>query len=204
MCAESHPPVRMISFIPSAPLFHPQRRVEMCRAAVAGSSWLDVSDWEVSQESYTRTRPVLQRFRRDIDAAIDLAQGSREARAPIDILLVAGADLIESFATPGVWSTEDIREILTNFGVVCLGRTGKSLADITACIPPPSPGLSYRIYEGRLPPNDTSSTQLRKAIGEGYGRGEWAGAEAIAAPGVLDYVRANDLYRPVEGETGRT
>ncbi len=37
-------------------------------------------------------------------------------------MLLAGADLLESFLEPGVWSEEDQETILRDYGVVCITR----------------------------------------------------------------------------------
>lgn len=36
----------------------------------------------------------------------------RNTSGPVQIKLLCGADLLESFATPGLWADEDVRQIL--------------------------------------------------------------------------------------------
>lgn len=40
--------------------------------------------------------------------------------------MVCGADVLESFVTPGVWVEEQVREILNDHGVVCITRYGNN------------------------------------------------------------------------------
>ena len=37
-------------------------------------------------------------------------------------MLLCGADLLQSFATPGVWIPEQLERILSDHGVVCVTR----------------------------------------------------------------------------------
>ncbi|CAH8499171.1 unnamed protein product [Schistosoma turkestanicum] len=38
------------------------------------------------------------------------------------VKLVCGADLLESFATPNLWSAEDIETIVRDYGIICISR----------------------------------------------------------------------------------
>ena len=44
--------------------------------------------------------------------------------ANVELKLLCGADLLESFGTPGLWKDEDIEEIVGKFGLVCISRSG--------------------------------------------------------------------------------
>jgi len=72
---------------------------------------------------------------------------------PVEVMLVCGADLVESFSTPGVWVPEMLREMLSDFGVVCVAREGTDLESVlsrevrwvavcTTCLSEFSAGLS--------------------------------------------------------------
>ena len=45
-------------------------------------------------------------------------------------MLVCGADMLESFGKPGVWVPEMLRELLVDFGVVCVAREGTDLESV--------------------------------------------------------------------------
>lgn len=73
-------------------------RLEMCRLAVADSDWIQVDDWEARQCEYQRTVSVLTSVQARLDRTIEGPQ----------VMLLAGADLINSFAVPNLWSEEDV------------------------------------------------------------------------------------------------
>lgn len=69
---------------------------------------LDHFDWEINH----------------VRGGIQVADGSR---VPAKIMLLAGADLIQTISTPGVWDAQDVDHILSNFGVFVVERTGTDL-----------------------------------------------------------------------------
>jgi nicotinamide mononucleotide adenylyltransferase len=44
-------------------------------------------------------------------------------------MLLAGGDLIESFAVPNLWKEADLHHILGNYGCVIIERTGANVYD---------------------------------------------------------------------------
>lgn len=73
-------------------------RLAMCKLAVDDSEWIDIDEWETSQPQYKRTLEVLNNIQLRLDR---LLPGSK-------VMFLAGADLIQSFATPGLWAPEDV------------------------------------------------------------------------------------------------
>ena len=57
--------------------------------------------WECDQSEWLPTRQVLEH----IQEVVTAQSGGRDR-----IKLLCGADLLETFATPGLWSSEDVRE----------------------------------------------------------------------------------------------
>lgn len=95
-----------------------------------------VDPWETLHEEYIETARVLDHFDYEINhrlGGIETPDGFKKAR----IVLLAGADLIQTMSTPGVWSDKDIDYILLNFGAfiieVCLPV--RSCRDL--CLSPP-------------------------------------------------------------------
>lgn len=90
----------------------------MCQLAVDQTSdWLMVDTWEPMQKQYQPTAVVLDHFDHEINTVrqgVDVGNGSRK---PVRIALLAGADLIHTMSTPGVWSQEDLDHILGKYGV---------------------------------------------------------------------------------------
>lgn len=110
-----------------------EHRINMCNLAVQQSSWISgascqkqhlllpiltcssVDPWEALHEEYLETAKVLDHFDREINeirGGIETPSGPKKAR----IALLAGADLIQTMSTPGVWAEADIDYILRNFG----------------------------------------------------------------------------------------
>ena len=92
-----------------------EHRVNMCNLAVQQSSWISVDPWEALHQEYLETAKVLDHFNKEINevmGGIETPNGKKKAH----IALLAGADLIQTMSTPGVWAAKDIDYILRNFG----------------------------------------------------------------------------------------
>lgn len=80
-----------------------EHRVAMTRIAAAqSSSWLDVDPWEAIQKEYQPTAVVLDHFEHEINVVqrgVAVRDGERK---PVRIVLLAGADLIQTMSTPGM------------------------------------------------------------------------------------------------------
>ncbi|KAJ1741077.1 Nicotinamide/nicotinic acid mononucleotide adenylyltransferase 1 [Coemansia sp. RSA 989] len=102
-----------------------QHRVRMCELATETSStWLMVDNWESLQPSYQRTAVVLDHFDEELNTnagGIQLPDGSFKK---IQVLLLAGGDLIESMGRKDVWASEDLHHILGHYGCMIIERTG--------------------------------------------------------------------------------
>ncbi|KAJ3351209.1 hypothetical protein HDU91_006152 [Kappamyces sp. JEL0680] len=118
-----------------APWYH---RVDMCALACEDSSWIMVDSWEPSQPSYIRTARVLDHFNEHLNGGPDggclMPDGNRQrltvgSRKPIRIVLLAGGDLIQSFAVPNLWKEEDLHYILGEYGCLVIERTGANVHD---------------------------------------------------------------------------
>lgn len=68
----------------------PRSRVQVCR----------IDPWETEQEGWTTTYDVLQHYQKQLSET----PGCEQAK----VKLLCGADLLESFATPDLWSDEHV------------------------------------------------------------------------------------------------
>lgn len=96
------------------PTLSPSRhRLEMIRLAIKNvdKHWIICDDWETRQKEWVRTLPALKYY--------------STVYGP-NLKLLCGADLLESFLVPDLWSDEHIEEILSSFGVVVLPRKGSN------------------------------------------------------------------------------
>jgi nicotinamide mononucleotide adenylyltransferase len=75
----------------------------MCNLAVdQGSNWLMVDDWEATQPVYMPTAKVLDHFEKEINQDLGGVARPDGTMVPVRILLLAGADLIQTMSTPGM------------------------------------------------------------------------------------------------------
>lgn len=97
-------------------------RLAMIKLALQTSSWIRISDWECQQPEWTRTRNTLQYHQNYLNSLLSdlngvnstslpswLPDNVKYQKGPIQIKLLCGADLLESFATPGLWDPDDVR-----------------------------------------------------------------------------------------------
>ncbi|CAG9461542.1 unnamed protein product [Pedinophyceae sp. YPF-701] len=168
-----------------APASH---RLAMTRlAAAAHGDWVACDPWEAEQPEYVRTLEVLRR------AARELRAGPEPHARPV---LLCGADLLQSFARPGVWLEEHLSEILTGFGVACVTRDGSDPTEAlaTATLAPHRHGV-LTIHEPV--PNHVSSTAVRKLAGQKRSVA-W-----LVPPTVASYIAEHGLYEGQDATAGR-
>lgn len=80
-------------------------RVKMAEIAIEDSDWLMVDGWEASQKRFVRTISVLDHFERQLEGRVTGPDGLAKE---VKIMLLAGGDLIQSFAVPNVWAAIDV------------------------------------------------------------------------------------------------
>lgn len=92
--------------------------IAMCQLAVNQTSdWLMTDTWEPLQKEYQPTAVVLDHFDHEINTVRQGVEAADGSRKPVRIALLAGADLIHTMSTPGVWSEKDLDHILGKYGV---------------------------------------------------------------------------------------
>ncbi|KAL2206337.1 Nucleotidylyl transferase [Sarocladium strictum] len=170
-----------------APAHH---RVNMCQLATENTSkWLMVDDWEAKNKSYMPTARVLDHFDWEINhvrGGIEIADGTY---VPAKIMLLAGADLIQTISTPGVWDPQDVDHILSNFGVFVVERTGTDLETALA---------QLRRWERnihvirQIVTNDISSTKVRLLLKRNMS------IDYLIPQEVIDYIMSHNLYRDID------
>jgi len=81
----------------------------MCTLATEQeSSWLMVDSWEALQ-NYQRTAVVLDHFDYEINTVLGGVSTRDGERRDVQIMLLAGSDLVSTMSEPGVWSHDDVR-----------------------------------------------------------------------------------------------
>jgi len=100
-------------------------------------------------------------------------------------MLLAGADLIQTMSTPGVWSDQDLDHILKKYGSFIVERTGTDIDDALSSLQQYKDNI-YIINQ--LIMNDVSSTKIRLFL-----RREMSVQYLIPAP-VIEYIEEHGLY----------
>ncbi|KAL4782442.1 hypothetical protein BJX76DRAFT_332578 [Aspergillus varians] len=160
-------------------------RVSMCQRAVEASDYLMVDTWEPMHKDYQPTAIVLDHFDYEINTVrhgIDTGNGSRK---PVQVVLLAGADLVHTMSTPGVWSEKDLDHILGQYGTFIVERSGTDIDEALAALQPWKKNI-HVIQQ--LIQNDVSSTKIRLFL-----RRDMSVRYLIPDP-VIKYIYENNLY----------
>ncbi|KAH7395940.1 hypothetical protein BKA64DRAFT_709313 [Cadophora sp. MPI-SDFR-AT-0126] len=162
-----------------------EHRLTMCELGAADSSWLMVDPWEARQAEYVPTAQVLDHFEHEINEVLGGVEKPDGTRVKCRILLLAGADLIQTMSTPGVWSDKDLDHILGRYGAFVVERTGTDIDEALQNLQP----WKENIYViAQLIQNDISSTKIRLFL-----RREMSVQYLIPAP-VIEYIERHGLY----------
>jgi nicotinamide mononucleotide adenylyltransferase len=108
----------------------------MCKLAVGHgqakeSAFIMVDTWEPLQSEYQPTAKVLDHFRYEINERLGGVDDGTGRKIPAKVALLGGADLVETFITPGVWASEALDHSLEECEYCKCLLCGKS-ADIKA------------------------------------------------------------------------
>jgi len=131
------------------------------------------------------TALVLDHFDHEVNTVLGGVEVEPGKRRPVRIALLAGADLIQTMSTPGVWSDKDLDHILGRYGTFIVERTGTDIDDALANLQPWKENI-YVIQQ--LIQNDVSSTKIRLFL-----RREMSVQYLIPAP-VIEYIEEHGLY----------
>ena len=160
--------------------------VAMCQLAIdRTSNWLMVDSWEAEQKEYQPTAVVLDHFEHEINNIRKGIEATNGERKHVRIALLAGADLIQTMSTPGVWSEKDLDHILGRYGTFIVERSGTDIDDALASLQPWKENI-YVIQQ--LIQNDVSSTKIRLFLRRGM-----SVHYLIPAP-VVEYIEQNHLF----------
>jgi len=161
-----------------------EHRVNMCNLAIEKSTWISVDPWEALHTEYLETAKVLDHFEHEINVVlggVETPAGKKKCR----IALLAGADLIQTMSTPGVWADKDIDYILRNFGAFIVERTGTDIDEALSAL---QAWKSNIHVIQQLVQNDISSTKIRLFLRRDMS------IRYLVPEQVVDYIEDNDLY----------
>jgi len=176
-------------------LISSEHRLEMSRLAVSrADSWVRVSDWEVKQEDWSRTRHVLDSYTRiaqcpNSESSDWLPDLGSDDQGPITFKLLCGGDLLESFAVPGLWNEEDLTTIVRDYGLVVISREGSNPEKFIY-----NSDLLTKFQQNihivtEWITNDVSSTKIRTAVRRNNS------IKYLVPDNVIKYIQDKKLYK---------
>ncbi|KAE9961396.1 hypothetical protein BLS_002191 [Venturia inaequalis] len=176
-------------------------RVQMCELAVTAAShyekenaFIMVDTWEALQTEYQPTAQVLDHFHHEINEVLGGIDDGTGKKVPAKIALLGGADLVETFVQPGVWSPVDLHHILVDFGAFIIERIGTDLDDVLSKLEQNDPKWRANIYViHQQIRNDVSSTKIRTFLRE------YKSIRYLVPEAVIHYIEENNLYTNGEG-----
>lgn len=126
-------------------LIEVKHRLEMARLA-SEDSWVSVDSWEGLQPEWVETCKVIRHHYNEVISVeqnnddVDTVKYGKKRRIEDNyfvpscssvqnkgdtrLMLLCGADVLESFGVPNLWKQEDIEEIVGRYGIVCVTRAG--------------------------------------------------------------------------------
>ncbi|XP_034445697.1 nicotinamide/nicotinic acid mononucleotide adenylyltransferase 1-like [Hippoglossus hippoglossus] len=177
-------------------LIEASHRLEMARLATENSDWITVDSWESLQPEWVETVEVIRHY---YEKLLETQQkcdetDTYEASSPQNrsdgpqLMLLCGADFLESFGVPNLWKQEDIDEIVGGYGLVCITRTGY---DPHKFVHKSDVLWKHRrnihlVHEWVT--NDISATHMRRALRRGQSSGN------LLPDAVVSYIQQIDLY----------
>ncbi|XP_076354177.1 nicotinamide/nicotinic acid mononucleotide adenylyltransferase 1-like isoform X2 [Tachypleus tridentatus] len=193
-----------------------KHRCEMLRRALQTSDWIRLDTWESDQTTWTETLKVLQHHQNLLDSIVNGNKSSSNLRKrqklnydkinantiganvssptwdlsqPVQVKLLCGADLLESFGVPKLWKDEDIADIVGNFGLVVVTRKGSNPQKFIY----ESDVLTKYQWNIHLVTewitNDISSTKIRRALRRGES------VRYLLQDSVIQYIKDQKLYQ---------
>ena len=158
-----------------------QHRIDMTRAATASSSWIATSAWETLQPGWTTTCSTMAAYSNFLAAASLYP-------TPPRLVLLCGADLLESTQVPGLWAAEDLEVIFGQYGVAVIERVGLDLERLIAGDERLSRWRQHIWIVPQRVVNNVSSTVVRNMIREGLS------IEYLVDAKVRDYIYQHSLF----------
>lgn len=183
-------------------------RCAMLRLALQNNDWIKLSDWETKREGWTKTRVTLQHHQNVLNSWVfdtnnvkhhseiedlewipdQIKNNTSQDRNPIQVRLLCGADLLESFGTPGLWAEEDIDAIVGQHGLVVVTREGSNPNQFIYDSDLLSKYMYNIIIVTEWITNEISSTKIRRALKRGES------AKYLVPDSVLDYIYKHGIY----------
>lgn len=164
---------------PKKSLILSKYRNEMVNLALKDNDWIKLDTWESEQKEWTKTLNVLTYYQEKYLKLND----------NIKLMLLCGADLLESFNIPGLWLDEHIKNIVQNFGLACINRAGANAEKFIY-----ETDILYKNKKNihlitDWITNEISSTKIRRAVQRDES------VKYLIDNDVIKYIKENNLYK---------
>jgi len=149
-------------------------RIEMTKLALEQNNWVKLSSWEAAHNTtWTRTRAVIDYHQGRLNAYLSGSLKEKDTwmpdiqnnvNGPITCKLVCGADVLETFNTPGLWNDADTLALAKDYGLVVISREGNDpYKSIYNCDILHENRANIHVVQEWLS-NEISSTRIRRAL----------------------------------------
>ncbi|XP_020289780.1 nicotinamide/nicotinic acid mononucleotide adenylyltransferase 1 isoform X1 [Pseudomyrmex gracilis] len=187
-------------------------RCAMLRLALHNNDWIRLSTWETRQHCWTKTRLSLQHHQNLLNSFLSNSNDikhhlqiedmewipenvkNNSDNTPIQIKLLCGADLLESFGICGLWLEEDIDAIVGEHGLVVITREGSNPNKFIYDSDILSKHMHNICIVTEWIPNEVSSTRIRRALKRSES------VRYLLQDSVIDYIYKHEIYdtRPLD------
>ncbi|XP_700826.3 nicotinamide/nicotinic acid mononucleotide adenylyltransferase 3 isoform X1 [Danio rerio] len=165
-----------------------KHRLAMARLALQSSDWVSVDDWESQQPDWTETVVTMRYHYGRVAAQHCCNKGPPTTSDVPQLKLLCGADFMDSFKVPGLWTDEHIEEVVGRFGLVCVSR-GSLQPDRAIhesdLLSKHRPSI-FLVREWVH--NEISATEIRRALRRGHS------VKYLLPDSVIEYIREHKLY----------
>ncbi|KAH1027590.1 nicotinamide/nicotinic acid mononucleotide adenylyltransferase 1 isoform X1 [Dendroctonus ponderosae] len=180
-------------------------RLNMIKLSLQGNEWVKLSDWESRQETWTRTRQILQYHQNQINAYlksennVDINEDELKwmpdnisrycgTNQGIIVKLLCGADLLESFGTPGLWADDDIESIVGQHGLIVITRCNMNPTEFIYNSDILTKYMANITIVTEWIRNEISSTKIRRALRRSES------VKYLIPDIVIEYIHKHSLY----------
>ncbi|XP_060584824.1 nicotinamide/nicotinic acid mononucleotide adenylyltransferase 1-like isoform X2 [Ruditapes philippinarum] len=194
-----------------------KHRCAMVKQAIKSSKWIRMDTWECEQPTWTETAKVLSHHKQILDnqtnTSVKFTPSKKRKKdkrneeyidrvnSPghtnnkdesenenVQLKLLCGGDLLESFAVPGLWKDEDIEEIVKKYGLVCITRNGSDPRKFIYESDVLTRNQDNITIVTEWIQNEISSTKIRRALRRDES------VKYLLQDSVIDYIREHELY----------
>ncbi|KAK8045304.1 nicotinamide/nicotinic acid mononucleotide adenylyltransferase [Apiospora rasikravindrae] len=174
-----------------APAHHRLRMAELAlQTRTQTTDYLMVDPWEAMHSEYMPTAKVLDHFEHEVNNVLGGVENSDGEKQPVRVALLAGADLIQTMSTPGVWSQDDLAHILGKYGAFVIERAGTDMQEAMGTLKEWEDNI-YSIPQ--VVPNEISSTKIRLLSKRRMN------IDYLVPTAVVDYIKEHGLYQDEDG-----